>query len=103
MISFSSGTKALLPGDPSGPRYSELLEKLASEHGLKREQFRPKGGDVLFWSSDLIHGGEARRNHLTRRSLVTHYCPQTATVPYARHSGAAARRVDNGGWVIAQY
>lgn len=100
---FATGTKALRPGDPDGPQYSQLLEKVAEASGLKRQTFMPKRGDVLFWASDLIHGGEPRQFDKTRRSLVTHYCPRTAIIPYARHTGAKGTRLDSGGWVIGQY
>ena len=100
---FADGTKALRPGDPDGPRYSTILEQLASEYGLQRARFLPKRTDVLFWSSDLIHGGEPTTRQATRRSLVTHYCPRSASVPYARATGAKAKRLDCGGWVIAQF
>ncbi len=39
-------------------------------------QFTPRKGDVLVWHADLVHGGgERRRMDLTRRSIVTHFCP----------------------------
>lgn len=100
---FADGSKALRPGDPDGPRYSRSLEELAEKNGLRRTQFRPKRSDVLFWASDLIHGGEKMVSKATRRSLVTHYCPRSAVVPYARDSGLKGERLDCGGWVISQY
>ena len=100
---FADGTKALRPGDPDGVHYSKSLEQLAEEAGLKRAQFRPKRTEVLFWASDLIHGGEKMKSKSTRRSLVTHYCPRSAAVPYARDSGREAQRLDCGGWVISQH
>lgn len=47
---------------------------------LGSQAFRPSKGDVLIWSSQLIHGGGAvvlpsDGIRPTRRSLVTHYCP----------------------------
>jgi ectoine hydroxylase-related dioxygenase (phytanoyl-CoA dioxygenase family) len=100
---FAEDTKALRPGDPDGPRYSATLEQFVCEYGFKRTQFLPKRTDVLFWSSDLVHGGEQRIHNTTRRSLVTHYCPRSATVPYARDRSIQPTRLDCGGWIVANY
>jgi ectoine hydroxylase-related dioxygenase (phytanoyl-CoA dioxygenase family) len=100
---FAEGTKAVRPGDPDGPRYSATLEQFVSEYGFKRTRFLPKRTDVLFWSSDLVHGGEQRMRNATRRSLVTHYCPCSATVPYAREKNIRPTRLDCGGWIVANY
>ena len=43
--------------------------------GLERRAFRPRKGDVLLWSADLAHGGSPVKRNVTRRSIVTHYCP----------------------------
>jgi ectoine hydroxylase-related dioxygenase (phytanoyl-CoA dioxygenase family) len=100
---FAEGTKALRPGDPDGPRYSASLEQFAAEGGYERTRFLPKRTDVLFWASDLIHGGEQTTLGLTRKSLVTHYCPRSATVPYAKNKTLRPERLNCGGWVVAQY
>jgi len=61
--------------------HAGLLEACAAA-GLERRLFRPRQGDVLFWSADLAHGGAPIRDpRLTRRSLVCHYCPDDAR-PY---------------------
>ena len=52
------------------------LERNAVEYGLKREIFRPGRGDVLIWHADLVHGGGPVSPSLTRKSIVTHYCPR---------------------------
>jgi hypothetical protein len=100
---FASGTKALLPGDPAGPTYSAILEETCAKVGLRRTVFLPKRGDVLFWSADLVHGGEPRRLDTSRYSFVVHYCPKSVTVPYAVPSGKELRRVTDRGWVIGQH
>jgi ectoine hydroxylase-related dioxygenase (phytanoyl-CoA dioxygenase family) len=102
-LSFADGAKALRPGDPDGPGYSAALEQAVSEYGFKRARFLPKQTDVLFWASDLVHGGSPRTSNATRRSLVTHYCPRSATVPYAKDDNKKPKRLDCGGWVIAHY
>jgi ectoine hydroxylase-related dioxygenase (phytanoyl-CoA dioxygenase family) len=100
---FGEGTKALRPGDPDGPVYSVSLEQFTGEYGFERARFLPKRTDVLFWSSDLVHGGEQRTGQATRKSLVTHYCPRSATVPYARENAKEPKRLSSGGWVLAHY
>ncbi|MSR63490.1 MAG: hypothetical protein EXS08_13695 [Planctomycetes bacterium] len=70
----------------------ELLRRCAAQ-GLAQATFLPSRGDVLFWNADLAHGGtpilDARS---TRRSLVCHYCPASAT-PYYFHHRPQHRRV----------
>ena len=41
--------------------------------------FLAKKGDVFLWSADLVHGSNPRTRPEveTRRSCVTHYCPET--------------------------
>ena len=57
-------------------RYVDSLRARCVGSGLEHRLFRPKKGDVLVWHSDLAHGGSAIVTPgLTRKSLVTHYCP----------------------------
>lgn len=100
---FGEGTKALRPGDPDGPEYSANLEQFVGEYGFERSRFLPKRTDVLFWASDLVHGGEQTTLRATRKSLVTHYCPRSATVPYAKENSIQPTRLECGGWVVAHY
>jgi phytanoyl-CoA hydroxylase len=52
------------------------LGRRSRERGLQRVRFLPKKGDVLIWSADLAHGGSKNPSPgVTRKSLVTHYCP----------------------------
>lgn len=55
-------------------RYEDFIESLMSAHGLTKERLVADKGDVLIWSSNLVHGGE-RINQAgsTRWSQVTHY------------------------------
>lgn len=61
------------------PEYEHFLASLhqrSQELGLERQAFLPKKGDVLLWSADLAHGGSQHVTEgLTRKSIVTHYCP----------------------------
>jgi phytanoyl-CoA hydroxylase len=67
-------------------RHIAHLKYLAEEserQGYERRSFLPKKGDVLIWHADLPHGGGKIINHgITRRSLVTHYCPAGLTPHY---------------------
>jgi ectoine hydroxylase-related dioxygenase (phytanoyl-CoA dioxygenase family) len=99
---FDGGGKAFKQSDPDSNRYSTLLETAARASGLRRTPHLPAKGDVLLWAADLIHGGEPHSHVGTRRSLVTHYCPRGAIVPYVRHSGREPRQVGPGAWVVAQ-
>ena len=56
--------------------YLQGLHERSHRLGLKRESFLPRKGDALVWSADLAHGGSAVTDRdLTRKSLVSHYCP----------------------------
>lgn len=57
-------------------RHVQSLQGLAEQFGLVRQVFAAKQGDVLIWHSDLIHGGNKVSNEITRKSIVTHYCPK---------------------------
>ena len=59
--------------------FIKYLDEECRARGFKKETFRPKKGDVLIWSADLVHGGSAiARPELTRRSFVAHWCPVSA-------------------------
>lgn len=52
------------------------MERHSARMGLEQKTFRPRKGDVLIWSADLVHGGSPVTDpSLTRKSLVGHYCP----------------------------
>jgi phytanoyl-CoA hydroxylase len=79
------------------PEYAAFVESLhqrSQARGLPRQQFRPKKGDALIWSADLVHGGSKRGTEgVTRKSLVTHFCPQDCNpvypgvwMPHRRHT-----------------
>jgi len=59
------------------------LDRRSRERGLPRAGFLPKKGDVLIWSADLAHGGSKNATPgVTRKSLVTHYCPANCQALY---------------------
>jgi Phytanoyl-CoA dioxygenase (PhyH) len=69
------------------PEYDAFIESLhvrSRERGLKRQRFLARKGDVLIWSADLAHGGtKSATDGVTRKSLVTHYCPTSCEPVYA--------------------
>ena len=52
------------------------LEARAAEWGLEKRPFAARRGDALIWHADLVHGGNPVSAEVTRKSLVTHYCPK---------------------------
>ena len=63
--------------------YAENLEATCQAAGLQKETFRAKKGEVSIWHSNIVHGGsEIKNKQLTRRSLVTHYCPASSNPNY---------------------
>lgn len=64
--------------------FIESLHTRSRERELERQRFLPKKGDVLIWSADLAHGGSKNAGEgVTRKSLVTHYCPSSCEPVYA--------------------
>jgi phytanoyl-CoA hydroxylase len=63
--------------------YQKNLALQCEQAGLVKESFRARKGEILLWHSGLVHGGEVIANRdLTRRSLVTHYCPASGKPNY---------------------
>jgi phytanoyl-CoA hydroxylase len=52
------------------------LQHRAREQGIEKKILVAKRGDVLVWHADLVHGGNPVSADITRKSLVTHYCPK---------------------------
>jgi ectoine hydroxylase-related dioxygenase (phytanoyl-CoA dioxygenase family) len=72
-------------GNPPHDAHLKYLHAEAERRGLEVGHFLPKKGDVLLWHADLPHGGgEVTRPGMSRRSLVTHYCPLSLD-PYYQH------------------
>lgn len=54
--------------------YEDFMEELVKNKGFQKVPFYAKKGDVLIWSSNIIHGGMPVKNeNSTRYSQVTHY------------------------------
>lgn len=56
------------------PRYEEFMEEYMVAKGYHPQEVHLQKGDVLIWSSNLVHGGmPIRGGNVTRWSQVTHY------------------------------
>ena len=82
-IVFEGGEKAIPAHVTRYETYEADLQQRLKDAGLERKTFLPKKGDVFIWSADLAHGGGPVTDPaLTRKSLVTHYCPATREPAY---------------------
>jgi len=54
--------------------YEDFIEKIVDANKFEKKKFLAKKGDVLIWSSNIIHGGSpVTKEGTTRWSQVTHY------------------------------
>ncbi|MCF2447131.1 phytanoyl-CoA dioxygenase family protein [Dyadobacter sp. CY345] len=54
--------------------YENFIEKIVNVNKFEKKKFLAKKGDVLIWSSNIIHGGSpVTKEGTTRWSQVTHY------------------------------
>ncbi len=65
------------PATPSYENYKEyedFIEEIICVNRFEKKKFLAKKGDLLIWSSNIIHGGSpVTREGATRWSQVTHY------------------------------
>lgn len=88
--------KAFKKGQSVYQVYERVLQTYIDAYELKAETFLPQKGDVLFWHSNLIHGGELRKDlSRSRKALVCHYFAERA-VTYHDLSGNLSRLHRNG-------
>jgi ectoine hydroxylase-related dioxygenase (phytanoyl-CoA dioxygenase family) len=53
--------------------YEDFIERIVTEHKLEKKKFLAKKGDLLIWSSNIIHGGSpVTKQGASRWSQVTH-------------------------------
>lgn len=72
-------------------KYEPAVQAYLDAYGLQPETFLAQKGDVLFWHSNLVHGGRPRTDlSLTRKALVCHYFAEK-TVTYHDLSGMPSR------------
>jgi phytanoyl-CoA hydroxylase len=65
---------ALLTGNKTYSEYEDFIQEKIKEHGIKKEVFEAKAGDLLIWHANLFHGGEPHTDKSkTRKSMVFHY------------------------------
>jgi phytanoyl-CoA hydroxylase len=84
--------------------WSQWLVRKSEELGLERKIFRPRIGDVLIWSADLVHGGSPIADAtLTRRSIVGHYCPVSRTPHYFSYLEGREKFKFRGGYFSSAY
>lgn len=74
------------------------LDSRAAEMGISRQAFMAKAGDVLIWHADLAHGGLPVSKDVTRKSLVTHYCPRFLAPLYSEAGGRTCHQHQTGAW-----
>ena len=63
------------------------LTERAAAAGMAKLPFAARRGDALIWHADLVHGGNPVSRDITRKSLVTHYCPKRLAPLFAEQSG----------------
>jgi hypothetical protein len=69
---FSDGTSHA--HNTEMPRWADYMQSEIDSRGLASVSVFAKGGDLVIWHSDLLHGAEPITNtSSTRRSLVAHY------------------------------
>jgi ectoine hydroxylase-related dioxygenase (phytanoyl-CoA dioxygenase family) len=80
---FADGSKRFCADRDESAPFARHIETELARHGCAKRDFLAKKGDVFLWSADLVHGSNPRTRpeHETRRSCVTHYCPET-TKPF---------------------
>ncbi|MFM9917411.1 MAG: phytanoyl-CoA dioxygenase family protein [Rhizobacter sp.] len=63
-----------------------FLKSESEKRGFPLKRFLPRKGDVLIWAADLAHGGAQIENqNITRKSLVTHFCPGNLKPHYLQY------------------
>ena len=91
-------------GDDEHEEWSRWLIRKSEELGLKKSIFRPRRGDALIWSADLVHGGSPVGDHtLSRRSIVGHYCPVDRTPNYFNYLPGRSKMKFGDGYFSSAY
>ena len=77
-------------------QYEPMIQRQIEEKKLHSKTFVAKKGDVLFWHSNLLHGGKIRSDlSKSRKALVCHYFAEKVFT-YHDLSGKASRLHRNG-------
>ena len=101
---FDGSAKWMPHRSNESARFLESLHMRSRAAGLRLERFQARKGDALIWSADLAHGGSQNaRPRVTRKSLVTHYCPTNCAPMYEREGRAFPRvRIASGAELRAE-
>ena len=85
-------------GDEQHAEWVGLIHANAKAREMPLRRFQARKGDVFIWSADLAHGGSPIENpSLTRRSIVGHFTPVSATPHYmSLHAERRTRLPWNG-------
>jgi len=66
--------EATTPSYSDYGQYEDFIEKIVAVNKFEKKRFFAKKGDLLIWSSNIIHGGSlVTKEGATRWSQVTHY------------------------------
>jgi phytanoyl-CoA hydroxylase len=64
-------------------RYTAFLDSQSESKLVRKQTFCARKADILLWHANLAHGGmPVTKPDSTRLSLVSHYCPASATPKY---------------------
>ncbi|MEO0479905.1 MAG: phytanoyl-CoA dioxygenase family protein [Planctomycetota bacterium] len=83
---FGDGSRRFAGGGHDANDVADELQRRSEAAGCEKVDFLAKKGDVFFWAADLVHGSNERTAdpELTRRSCVTHYCPDWTRPTFMR-------------------
>ena len=102
LLSNEAGIKLLGFKSNYHKLYEPMIRKQIKEKNLHSKTFVAKKGDVLFWHSNLLHGGKQRSDlSKSRKALVCHYFAEKVFT-YHDLSGKASRLHKNGAFSPVQ-
>lgn len=96
MDKFKSAREAVRNGYPDEAVGQEIRRHIASLYAQAKQLeispsvFAARKGDVLIWHADLVHGGNPVSSDITRKSIVTHYCPSRIVPLFMEHGEVPA-------------
>jgi ectoine hydroxylase-related dioxygenase (phytanoyl-CoA dioxygenase family) len=104
---WGGGSIVQYPDSQRSPTdFARYLADRMEEHGIRREEFCAKRGDVFIWHGNLPHEGTAvRDSNRTRKSYVTHFTslpnlPDWRFMPLDRRKAHTIKA--NGGYCLVQ-
>jgi len=88
---------------PQVERHVRQLETWAQERGIAKTPFAARKGDVLLWHADLVHGGNPVSRTITRKSIVTHYCPKHLSPLFSENTPIRLWHHDGHAYTTSHY